>query len=210
MTNPNAAHLTLVVDRSGSMESVREDAQGGINALLTAQFALPRELTLTLVEFDDQIDAVTRMATTAPAYQLIPRGSTRLVDAVGMEIARTGQDLEALPEWARPDRVLFVVVTDGLENASCEFTLAQVRADVERQRNAYAWQFQFIGADEAAWQGAELGMASTRYAKSRKGTRAAYAAASRAISDYLVSQAPSPMLVMAEAIDEDGRPVSQR
>lgn len=208
MTNPNAAHLTLVVDRSGSMESVREDAQGGINTLLAEQFALPRDLTVTLVEFDDQVDTVVRMATTAPAYELIPRGMTRLVDAVGMEIARTGEDLAAIPPDSRPDRVLFVVVTDGMENASTEHSLAQVRESVQRQRKSYNWQFQFIGADEAAWQGAELGMASTRYAGTGRGTRAAYAAASAAITDYLVAYEAPVSLKMAEAIDEDGKPLA--
>jgi hypothetical protein len=208
MTNPNAAHITLVVDRSGSMESVREDAQGGINTLLTQQFALPKDLTVTLVEFDDHVDTVARMATAAPDYQLRPRGCTRLLDAVGMEIVRTGEDLAAIAEEARPDRVLFVVVTDGMENASAEFTLAQVRKAVEHQRSAYKWQFQFIGADEAAWQGAELGMATMRYAKSARGTAAAYSVASAAISDYLIAAQAPDRLQMVEAIDENGMPTA--
>jgi hypothetical protein len=210
MTNPNAAHITLVVDRSGSMESVREDAQGGINALLAEQFALPKDLTVTLVEFDDHVDTVTRMATAAPDYRLQPRGCTRLLDAVGIEIVRTGEDLADLPEEARPDRVLFVVVTDGMENASKEHTLEGVRAAVEHQRSAYKWQFQFIGADEAAWQGAELGMATMRYAKSARGTAAAYSVASAAISDYLIAAHAPDRLQMVEAIDENGQPIASR
>lgn len=205
MVNPNAAHLTLVVDRSGSMQSVRDDAQGGINTLLAEQFAAPaRLLTVTLVEFDDDIDTVARMATTAPRYELVPKGCTRLLDAVGAEIVRTGQDLAALPEHDRPERVLFVVVTDGMENASKEFTLEQVRAAVEHQRAAYAWQFQFIGADAAAWQGADMGMASARYAPTATGTRAAYRAASAAIRDYLEAPLPAAF-AMPSVIEDDPR-----
>ena len=193
MVNPNTAHLTLVVDRSGSMQSVRDDAQGGINTLLAEQFAAPaRTLTVTLVEFDDDIDTIARLSTTAPRYELIPKGCTRLLDAVGTEIARTGQDLAALPEHERPERVLFVVVTDGMENASTEFTMQQVRAAVEHQRTVYSWQFQFIGADAAAWQGTDMGMATTRYAASPAGTRAAYRAASTAIRDYLEAPLSAP------------------
>ncbi|MFM8894426.1 MAG: hypothetical protein ACKOE2_03370 [Actinomycetales bacterium] len=210
MTNPNTAHLTLVVDRSGSMNTVREDAQGGINDLLTQQFTLPCDLTVTLVEFDDHVDTVTRMASTAPDYRLRPRGRTRLLDAVGLEIIRTGEDLAAIPEHSRPDRVLFVVVTDGMENASTEYSTDQVRTMVEHQRTAYRWQFQFIGADEAAWQGARLGMASMRYAKSARGTSAAYAVASVAIRDYLIDVSPCASLQMAEAIDENGQPIASR
>ena len=105
-------------------------------------------------------------------------------------------------------RVLFVVVTDGMENASVEFTLAQVRTAVERQRSAYKWQVQFIGADEAAWQGAELGMATMRYAKSARGTAAAYSVASAAISDYLIAAQAPDRLQMVEAIDENGMPTA--
>lgn len=174
MTNANYTHFTLVVDRSGSMSDIRDDAQGGIATLLAEQFAEPGQLTVTLAQFDDHFQDVARMATAPFTYELHPRGRTALMDAVGREIARTGADLEALPEDQRPGKVVFVVVTDGHENASHEFTLETVRSAISRQRISFNWQFQFIGADEAAWQGHDLGMNSTRFTKTARGTAAMY------------------------------------
>lgn len=203
MTNADYTHLTLLVDRSGSMESVRSDAQGGINELLAKQFALPGKLTVTLVEFDTDIDTVVRMASEPVDYTLTPRGMTRLLDAAGLEIKATGADLEALAEDERPARVLFVVVTDGQENSSVEYTFAQVRALVEEQGTKYNWAFQFIGADDAAWQGESMGMKSSKYKASAKGTRSAYQAVSGAMMDY---RAAAPLMAafdLAEDIPED-------
>ena len=108
MSNPDYTHLSLIVDRSGSMQSVQDDAQGGINTLLSEQYKLPGKFTLTLSEFDDQFNTVARMSEEPVQYILIPRGMTALLDAVGMEIVRTGEDLAKLEEHDRPARVLVV------------------------------------------------------------------------------------------------------
>ena len=174
MTNNTYTHLTLVADRSGSMSSIREDAQGGIQELLREQFAEDGKLTVTLVEFDDQADDVARMATSPFEYTLRPRGRTALLDTVGREIAQTGIDLGELPEADRPGRVVFVIVTDGRENASREFTLEKLRTEIARQREQFNWQFQFIGAGEDAWQGSELGMKTATFTRTGKGQRKVY------------------------------------
>ena len=174
MTNPNYTHLTLVVDRSGSMQSVCDDAQGGIKTLLDEQFAEPGKLTVTMVQFDNEFEDVARMATDAFEYTLRPRGGTALLDSVGREITRTGEDLAALPEAERPGKVIFAVVTDGQENSSHEFTIETVRSAINRQRISFGWQFQFIGAGEAAWQAEELNMNMSRMNSTGKGQRGAY------------------------------------
>ena len=174
MTKPNYTHLTLVVDRSGSMRSMQSDAEGGINTLLDEQFAEDGELTVTLVEFDNLIDTVVRMTDAPLTYNLVPRGSTALLDAVGAEIVRTGENLASLSEEHRPEQVLFVVVTDGHENASREYQLEAVRNLIAQQRNQYNWVFQFLGADDAAWQGERLGMKASAYARTGKGQSDAY------------------------------------
>jgi hypothetical protein len=156
------------------MSDIRNDAQGGIQELLREQFAETGKLTVTLVEFDDVANDVARMATNPFDYVLHPRGRTALLDTVGREIAQTGINLDALPESDRPGRVVFVVVTDGAENASTEYTLEKLRADIARQRDQFNWQFQFIGAGEDAWQGAELGMKSSTFARSGKNQRKVY------------------------------------
>lgn len=174
MTQSNYTHLTLVVDRSGSMQSISDDAQGGITQLINEQFAEDGTLTITMVEFDEQFNDVARMATEPFEYQLRPRGSTALLDTVGREVTRTGEDLAALPEDKRPSRVLFVIVTDGQENASTEYTLETVRAAINRQRISFGWEFQFIGAGEAAWQGRDLDVAYSLFNKTGKGQRGAF------------------------------------
>ena len=203
MTNADYTHLTLVVDRSGSMDSVRTDAQGGINELFAKQFALPGRLTVTLVEFDSEINTVVRMGTEAIEYTLEPRGMTRLLDATGLEIKQTGADLAALSEDDRPARVLFVVVTDGDENSSKEYRFEQVRAMVESQRNEYNWVFQFIGAGDAAWQGESMGMKSARYTPSAKGTKRAYDSASDAMVSFRSAPVMSAVFDLAVEIPED-------
>jgi len=201
MTKSNYTHLTLVVDRSGSMESIRDDAQGGINTLLKEQFAEDGELTVTLVEFDTTIDTVVRMTDAAPTYTLVPRGSTALLDAVGGEIVRTGENLAALSDEQKPEQVLFVVVTDGHENASVEYQLEAVRNLITQQRDQYNWAFQFLGAAETAWQGREMGMDSSAFTSSGKGQRSAYVALNNEMKE--VRRLKKQMFEMEEVIPED-------
>ena len=184
MTNIDYTHLTLVVDRSGSMSSVQEEAQGGINSLVAEQFAHPGKLTVTVSQFDDAFETVQRLSCEPFMYSLEPRGMTALLDAVGMEVVRTGQDLAALPEEERPGRVLLVVVTDGEENSSHEYTVAQVRSLLTVQREQYGWEVRFLGADDAAWQGEALGVGTTRYANTAAGNQAVFASMSGSITAF--------------------------
>ena len=200
MTDNTYTHLTLVVDRSGSMSDIRDDAQGGIQELLREQFAESGKLTVTLVEFDDVANDVARLATSPFTYELHPRGTTALLDTVGREVAQTGIDLGALAEADRPGRVVFVVVTDGAENASTEYTLEKLRADIARQRDQFNWQFQFIGAGEDAWQGAELGMKSSTFARSGKNQRKVYSDMNTSLKNYRSSQAAA--FEMPEVIED--------
>ena len=188
MTNPNYTHLTLVVDRSGSMESMRDDAQGGIKTLVTEQFAEPGTISITMVEFDNEFSDVARMAAKPFDYQLHPRGGTALLDAVGREIARTGEDLAAMPEDQRPGKVIFVVVTDGQENSSHEFTIETVRSAINRQKISFGWEFQFIGAGEAAWQAEELGMNMSRMNATGKGQKGAYGSLNASLKTLRIQQ----------------------
>jgi Mg-chelatase subunit ChlD len=202
MTDPGYTHCSLIIDRSGSMEAVRDDAQGGINAFLREQYAQPGRLTVTLSQFDTEFDSPARMATEPVGYQLNPRGGTALLDAVGMEVLATGRDLAALDEPQRPGRVLLLVVTDGEENSSHEFTLERVREMLAEQRDRYNWQVQFIGAGESSWQGEALGVATTQYVGTKKGNRAMYAAMSDAVSAYRAAPAPAAVFDLAESIPE--------
>ena len=203
MTNSNYTHLALVVDRSGSMADIKDDAQGGINTLIAEQFAEEGQLTVTLSEFDDHFEDVVRMSGKPFAYKLSPRGSTALLDAVGKEITRTAQELDALPKALRPSKVLFVVVTDGQENSSNEFTLKAVKASIETQRKDHGWTFQFIGAEEAAWQGREIGMNSASFKRTDKGQRGAYKTMNDSMKTYRKQPGHGVGFAMPEEIPDD-------
>jgi len=203
MADNNYTHLALVVDRSGSMSAIRNDAQGGINTLIAEQFAEEGKLTITLSEFDDEFTDVVRMSGDPFSYTLSPRGATALLDAVGKEITRTSQELAALPEALRPSKVLFVVVTDGEENSSKEFTLKAVKKSIKTQKEDHAWSFQFIGAEEAAWQGQEMGMNAASFSRTNKGQRGAYKSMNDSLKTYRKEANPGIGFVMPEIIPDD-------
>lgn len=151
------ADITLAVDRSGSMQSIQSDAEGGVNAFIEKQASEPGEALLTLVQFDTEYEFVHRgiPIKQVPKYQLHPRGATALLDAVGQAINETGQRLASMPEQDRPGLVIFVVMTDGLENSSREFTKARVKEMIELQQAKYNWHFTFLGANQDAFAEAQ-------------------------------------------------------
>ncbi len=150
--NMQLTDITLVVDRSGSMDSIRSEAEKGINSFLGQQKALPGKAVLTIVQFDSEYEFVHNgvpLAKVGP-YQLVPRGSTALLDAMGRAIKETGKRLDKMPEAARPGLVIFVVMTDGQENSSVKYTKAKVNEMVRHQQDVYNWKFTFLGANQDA------------------------------------------------------------
>ena len=145
--------ITLVIDRSGSMEAIRSDAEGGVNTFITEQAKQPGECRITLVQFDTEYEFLQCgvKAAECPPYKLVPRGSTALLDAVGRAINETGARLAALPEAERPGLVVFVITTDGEENSSKEFTREQVKKMIAHQQDVYKWQFTFLAANPEAF-----------------------------------------------------------
>lgn len=188
--------ITVVLDRSGSMSSVADDTIGGFNRFLADQKAVPGFATITLVQFDDQYDVVIDAKPIADAAALtretfVPRGSTALLDAIGKTIVRTGQRLAAMSEGDRPANVLFVIITDGFENASREYSRDKVFAQISEQRSKYNWQFMFLGANQdAIAEATKLGMSagsSLTYANNAAGNVAAYQSVTRAVTQCRVS-----------------------
>lgn len=151
--NTNLTDITLVIDRSGSMSSVLDDAQGGVNAFLAEQARQPGDALLTLVQFDTEYEFIHRGVPIrqVPPYELRPRGSTALLDAVGRAVNETGERLAKMAEADRPGLVVFVVLTDGQENSSHEFTKAEIKKMIEHQQSVYNWQFTFLGANQDAF-----------------------------------------------------------
>lgn len=156
MTNPNWRHIAVILDRSGSMQAVKSDTEGGLRAFLEAQHEAPGSTTVSLYQFDDQYQAVYENTPLArvPDFTLRPRGATALLDAVGRTVTALGEQLAAMPEEDRASEVIVVILTDGHENASREYTLAQVKALITEQQTAYGWKFVFLGADQDAFAAA--------------------------------------------------------
>ena len=178
--------ITMVVDRSGSMASIKSDAEGGINTFVDQQKQEPGEALLTLVQFDTLYEFVHSGTPIkqVPPYQLQPRGSTALLDAVGRAINETGNRLAAMDETQRPGLVVFVIVTDGQENSSREFNRAQIRQMIEHQQTAFRWQFTFLAANQDAFaEGASLGIAADGIAQWATGkARSTYDVAAQKLS----------------------------
>lgn len=158
MTKPNSTVIAVVVDRSGSMSSIREATMKGFNEFLEGQKALPGECKLHMVQFDHEYTVTYDMQPIASVSPLNnetyrPRGNTALLDAVGRTITDVGYKLSLMPESERPSRVVFVIQTDGQENASTLFTTRQQIFDmITHQRSVYSWDFIFLGANQDAIQ----------------------------------------------------------
>jgi Mg-chelatase subunit ChlD len=188
-------HLTVILDRSGSMESIRDDTIGGFNTFLKQQQAEPGTATLTLVQFDSQdpYEVIHGFEAIGKVPQLthetfVPRGSTPLLDALGQGINDLGQTIAQTTEDVRPSKVIFVVVTDGQENASREFSRDQIQRMIKEKTEMNNWQFVFLSADLAALGDARsVGIShesSLLFEKSGQGSAAAWNATSARTSDY--------------------------
>lgn len=187
MTDPDYTALLMIVDHSGSMMSIRDASEEAVNGFIASQRPLPGRCTIRLHEFDDEINVVYPSTDVheTPPYQLVPRGMTALLDAIGHGIDTFGDELAAAPEDQRPGKVAVVIQTDGQENASHEHKLYDVAAKIGHQRDVYGWEFVFLGANiDAIATAAALKIpahSSITYAASAAGTHAV----GHSTSDYV-------------------------
>lgn len=208
----NLTELVFILDRSGSMQGLEADTIGGFNSMLSKQQKEAGEAYLSTVLFDDkvevlhdrvQVDAVRPI--TQKEYYV--RGCTALLDALGGAIRHIGN----IHKYARPEDVpehtLFVITTDGMENASRHYTAPQIKAMIQRQKEKYGWEFLFLGANiDAVETAGRLGIGSDRavnYHNDSAGTRLNYATVSAAVSAVRCSKPLSPH--WKDAIEKDFR-----
>jgi hypothetical protein len=196
MTRSDLTHLYFLLDRSGSMQSIKSDIEGGFGAFIDEQRKGVGECRATLAQFDDVYELVyaDRPVADVPPLDLQPRNMTALHDAMGRLITDAGAHLAALPEDQRPGNVVVAIMTDGLENASKEWTGTAIKALVEQQTNAFNWTFMYMGADQDAIEvGESLGIArehAVTYGRSK--SAGAMATAGAKISKLRAARVAAP------------------
>ena len=188
--------ITLLLDRTGSMEQIASDVVGGINTFIKGQKKAEGHATFTFIQFDS-VDPQEMIYTSLPIERVtpmrrkdfIPRAQTPLLDAMGMAITSAASRISAIAEDARPGKVVFVVFTDGLENASREYSYAHIKDLVEGKERDAGWAFIFLGATMDAFdQHALLGTAMVRSGMSAN-ARSSFGATSDNVSRYRKSGA---------------------
>jgi hypothetical protein len=181
------SEIAFVLDRSGSMQPLAEDAIGGFNGFLETQQKEQGDARLTLTLFDHEYQLMHRSLDirqvpnlTDKVYQ--PRGTTALLDAIGLTVDGLGRQLDKTPEPLRPGKVVVAILTDGLENASRRYTAPMIADRINHQRQKYSWEFVFLAANQdAILTGTALGVDRqdcTTFAATAAGVQLAYKATS--------------------------------
>ena len=208
----NLTELVFILDRSGSMAGLEDDTIGGFNAMIEKQKKEPGEAVVSTVLFDnetqvihDRVDIQKIEPMTRKEYYV--RGCTALLDAVGGAIHHIGNVHKYAREEDRPEKTLFVITTDGMENASRKYTYDRVKAKIQQQQEKHGWEFIFLGANiDAAREAARFGIDADRaanYHADHKGTAVIYEAVSEAVCSIRASQPMSA--AWKQKVDEDYR-----
>ena len=186
----NLTEIVFILDRSGSMAGLEADTIGGFNAMIEKQKAEPGQALVSTVLFDNEIQVIHDRV---PLEKILPltekeyfvRGCTALLDAVGGAIHHIGNVHKYAREEDRPEKTLFVITTDGMENASRRYNYEHVRRMIERQKERYGWEFLFLGANiDAAKEAARFGIGADRavnYKCDEAGTALNYEVISEAV-----------------------------
>ena len=207
MTRSDLTHLYFLLDRSGSMQSIKSDIEGGFAAFVDEQRKGAGECRATLAQFDDVYEVVyaDRPVADVPPLDLQPRNMTALHDAMGRLITDAGARLDALPASQRPGTVIVAIMTDGLENASKEWTGASIKSLVSQQSNAYNWTFMYMGADQDAVEvGQGLGIAADHAMTwSRGSAKAAMGATSAMVADLRRARVANPAAGMRAYTEQE-------
>ena len=209
----NLTELVFILDRSGSMAGLEGDTIGGFNAMIEKQKAQPGEVLVSTVLFDnerevihDRVNIQKIRPMTRKEYYV--RGCTALLDAVGSAIHHIGNVHKYAREEDRPEKTLFVITTDGMENASHTYSYDRVKTMIEGQKEKYGWEFLFLGANiDAAKEAARFGISEDRaanYHADSQGTGVIYESVSEAICH--VRQCAAPLSAgWKRKVDEDFR-----
>lgn len=217
MTQANYTDITFVLDRSGSMASRRQETIDGFNTFIEEQKKVDGRATVSLVQFDNEFEDTERYD--AMAFQgmdlhnvprlmpnkFVPRGATALRDAIGLTVDNVGRRLSSMAEHERPSKVLIVIMSDGMENASKTYSQGRLRGMVTHQQDAYSWNFVFIGTNQdsvltAGSYGINAGNAMN-YDAERGGTTSAFLGMSKSVGAYRASGQTRSRSIADMAVD---------
>ncbi len=196
----NLTEIVFILDRSGSMAGLEDDTIGGFNAMIEKQKREDGEAYVSTILFDnysevlhDRVDIQEIQPMTCRDYYV--RGCTALLDAMGKVIHHIGNVHKYAREEDRPEKTLFIITTDGMENASREYTYERVRKMIEHEKKKYGWEFLFLGANiDAAKEAARFGIHTDRaanYHADHVGTAVLYEAMSEAVCNVRASRSMS-------------------
>ena len=189
--NQNLTAIGVVIDNSSSMGPTRSDTVGGFNTFLADQKALPGDATLTLAFFNHKYELIHDSVPLKDVADLTldtyrTHGNTALLDAIGKTVNSMGAKLAAMAEADRPGKVILVILTDGEENTSQDFSLDQILTMLKHQQEVYSWEVVYLGANQnAAEIGKKMGIHagnSVNYAATGVGTRSAYSVISQRVT----------------------------
>ena len=191
--------LVMILDRSGSMGGLESDTIGGYNSMLKKQREEEGEVLVSTVLFDDRSEVLYDRVPLEKMPQMTEkeyyvRGCTALLDAVGGAIRHIGNVHKYAREEDRPEKTIFVITTDGLENASREYSYGRVKKMVEQQKEKYGWEFLFLGANiDAIETAGRFGISADRaanYNSDREGTALNYEVLAETVCKMRVAAAP--------------------
>ena len=207
----NLTEIVFILDRSGSMAGLEDDTIGGFNAMIEKQKREPGDAYVSTLLFDnvsevvhDRVDIQKIESMTRKEYYV--RGCTALLDAVGKAIHHIGNVHKYARPEDRPEKTLFVITTDGMENASRQYSYDRVKMMIERNTDKYGWEFLFLGANiDAAKEAARFGIRADRaanYHADSEGTGVIYETVSEAICH--VRKCATPLAAdWKQRVDED-------
>ena len=202
--------MVFILDRSGSMAGLEADTIGGYNSMLAKQKALEGEALVSTVLFDHASTVICDRMPLSEVPEMTEeeyfvRGCTALLDAVGGAIHHIGNVHKYARDEDRPEKTVFVITTDGMENASKTYTYGRVQEMIKRQTEKYGWEFLFLGANiDAKAEAGRLGIRERRavkYQNDKKGTALNYKVVGEAIAELRCCSAISDD--WAEEIEED-------
>jgi uncharacterized protein YegL len=206
----NITELVFILDKSGSMSGLESDTIGGYNAMLKKQQEELGEAIVTTVLFDDNYELLHDRINIKGIHPITEKeyfvgGTTALLDAIGKTIHKIENVQRHTSEEQRAGKVMFIITTDGMENASREYTYGKIKEMVENQKEKYGWEFIFLGANiDAVATAAKFGIEpdrSANYNADSEGTRLNYEIVSKVVSDFRESKPISD--IWKEKIDED-------